>query len=291
MEGIQVLLVDDEQELVEILSARLESRGFSMDSALSGDEGLTKLQGQDYDVVILDVFMPGKDGIQTLKEMKVLKPLTEVIMLSGHATLELAIEGMQNGAFDFLVKPADMGDLVEKINKAFARKAEHEERIRRAGFVKEQILSPAGDAAGIDAAPVEAGIPEDWPAESGRLLVVGRESDFPRELIQYALEISKRMSYAILAMNAAGFNNESFKLFPKARERVCQEFKEISEKNASLFRQAAQKEDVPFAHLVKFCERDEAIDELINDLGYIDYVVSESEEGPNKGEIFAYCPM
>lgn len=290
MEGIQVLLVDDEQELVEILSSRLSSRGFSMDTALSGEEGLTKLQVRDFDVVILDVFMPGKDGIQTLKEMKALKPLTEVIMLSGNATLESAIEGMQNGAFDFLVKPADMGDLVEKINKAFARKAEHEERIRKAGFVKEQIMSP--DDAEVGAmTPMKAGIPADWPAESGRLLVIGRESDFSQELIQYALDISKRMSYAILAMNAAGFNNESFKLFPKARERVCQDFEEISEKNAVLFRQMAQKDGVHFAHLVKFCERDDAIDEVINEVGYIDYVVSESEEEPNKGEIFAYCPM
>jgi FixJ family two-component response regulator len=290
MEGIRVLLVDDEPELVEILSSRLSGRGFSMDNAMSGDQGLTKLQVRDFDVVILDVFMPGKDGIQTLKEMKALKPLTEVIMLSGHATLESAIEGMQNGAFDFLVKPADMGDLVEKINRAFARKAEHEERIRKASFVKEQITSPEDAAAG-EIKPLKAGIPDDWPAESGRLLVIGRESDFSRELIQYALDISKRMSYAILAMNAAGFNNESFKLFPKARERVCQDFEEISEKNAALFRQAAQKQGVPFAHLVKFCERDEAIDEVIEALGYIDYVVSESEEEPNKGEIFAYCPM
>jgi CheY-like chemotaxis protein len=290
MEGIKVLLVDDEQELVEILSSRLENRGFSMDTALSGEEGITKLQVRDFDVVILDVFMPGKDGIQTLKEMKGLKPLTEVIMLSGNATLESAIEGMQHGAFDFLVKPADMGDLVEKINKAFARKAEHEERIRKAGFVKEQISSPDDIGAG-EVSPTKAGIPDDWPAESGRLLVIGRESDFSQELIQYALDISRRMSYAILAMNAAGFNNESFKLFPKARERVCQDFQEISEKNASLFRQVAQRDGVPFAHLVKFCERDEAIDEVINDVGYIDYVVSESEEGPSKGEIFAYCPM
>lgn len=290
MEGISVLLVDDEQELVELLSSRLENRGFSMDTALSGDEGIAKLQIRDFDVVILDVFMPGKDGIQTLKEMKSLKPLTEVIMLSGNATLESAIEGMQNGAFDFLVKPADMGDLVEKINKAFARKAEHEERIRKAGFVKDQILSPDDVGAG-ETTLMKAGIPDDWPAESGRLLVIGRESDFSQDLIRYALDISKRMSYAILAMNAAGFNNQSFKLFPKARERVCSDFQEISEKNAALFRQIAQKDGVPFAHLVKFCERDEAIDEVINEVGYIDYVVSESEEGPDKGEIFAYCPM
>lgn len=286
MEEISVLLVDDEQELIEVLSARLESRGFDVDTAMSGDEALNKLQGKDYDVVILDVFMPVKDGIQTLKEMKALKPLTEVVMLSGNATLETAIEGMQHGAFDFLVKPADMGDLVEKLNRGFARKAEHEERIRKAGFVREQLLGPA------DSPTQEADkLPADLPHDTGRLLVIGKESDFSGELIQYALEISHRMSYAILAMNVAGFNNESFKRFPKARERVCQEFQEISDKNASLFRKAAQQKGLPFAHIVKLNEQDEAIDEVIQEIGYIDYVVSEADEGPNKGEIVAYCPM
>jgi CheY-like chemotaxis protein len=290
MEGIKVLLVDDEQELVEILSGRLNKRGFVVDTALSGDEGLAKLQARDYDVVILDVFMPGKDGIQTLKEMKALRPLTEVIMLSGNATLQSAIDGMQNGAFDFLVKPADMGDLVEKINKAFARKAEQEERIRKADFVKDQIGTGAGQP-GEDQGASDTGIPDQWSEASGRLLVIGRESDFSQDLIRYALDISKRMSYAVLAMNAAGFNNESFRLFPKARERVCQDFQEISEKNAAIFKHAAQKDGVLFAHTVKFCERDEAIDEVIKEYGFVDYVVSESEEGPNKGEIFAYSPM
>lgn len=290
MEDIMVLLVDDDQELVETLSERLQSRGFTVDTALSGDEGLAKLMLQDHDVVILDVFMPGKDGIQTLKEMKSRKPLTEVIMLSGYATLESAIEGMQNGAFDFLVKPADMGDLAEKINKAFARKAEHEKRIRKAGFVKDQLLSHEGSFL-QERIPAEHEIPEEWPEASGRLLVIGRESDFSQELINYALKICKRMSYGILAMTASGFNDESFKFFPKARERVCQDFREISEKNAALFRQAARKEGIPFAHVVKFYEEDEAIDEVIDEVGYIDYVIFESEEGPNKGEIFAYCPM
>ncbi len=290
MEDIRVLLVDDEQELIDVLSARLRTRGFDVDTAMSGDEALRKLKDKDYDVVILDVFMPGKDGIQTLKEMKALKPLTEVIMLSGNATLETAIEGMQYGAFDFLVKPADMGDLVEKLNKGLARKVEHHERIRKAGFIKEQMLSPADErvAEAIDETP---GLPQDLPADTGRLLVIGRESDFSQELIQYALEISQRMSYAILAMNVAGFSNESFKQFPKARERVCQEFQEISEKNASLFRRAAQKTAIPFAHIVKLNEQDEAIDDVIKETGYIDYVVCEAEEGPNRGEIVAYCPM
>ncbi|MFH1724719.1 MAG: response regulator [Elusimicrobiota bacterium] len=288
MVSIKVLLVDDEEELLDTLGKRLNKRGFAVTTAVSGEEALAELQAGDHDVVILDVFMPGKGGIETLKEMKVMKPLAEVIMLSGQATLELAIEGMQHGAFDFLVKPAAMGDLVEKINKAYARKVDHDERIRKAGFVKEHILAaPSGDR---EAADKPAGL-SGLPADSHRLLVIGRDSDFPRELIEYALDLSKRMSYAILALNAAGFDSGSFKHFPAARQRVCRDFQEISEKNAAFFERLARKESIPFAHVVKFCGHDEAIAEIVSEAGHVDYAVSESEEGPEKGQIVAYCPV
>jgi DNA-binding NtrC family response regulator len=296
MDDINVLLVDDEREFVELLAQRLEKRGFQAVAAFDGDEALAKLSRQEFDVVVLDVVMPGKDGIQTLREMKSSKPLTEVIMLSGHASLETAIEGMQHGAFDFLVKPPDMGDLVEKINRAFVRKSEHEERIRKAGFVREQLEDGAGRVEATTvrrpaAEPSTIGVETDL----GRLLVIGRESDFSRELIEYALEMSKRMSYEIVALNTAGFNNESFKLFPAARRKVCEDFKEISEKNAALFRKAAQKEQVPFVHVVKFSERDEAIAEIRREFGDVDYVISVAEEGSSartsRGRIVAYCPV
>uniref|UniRef100_A0A7C3Z9W2 Response regulator n=1 Tax=Desulfobacca acetoxidans TaxID=60893 RepID=A0A7C3Z9W2_9BACT len=129
---IKVLLVDDEAQFVETLAQRLETRGFVVDTALSGDRCLAILKDKDMDVVVLDVQMPGRSGIDTLKEIKKLRPLTEVIMLTGHATVETAIEGMKLGAFDYLLKPTDIDDLVAKINKAHARKAEHEERILQA---------------------------------------------------------------------------------------------------------------------------------------------------------------
>ena len=117
MEDIHVLLVDDEKEFVEPLALRLEKRGFQAVASFDGDEAMAKLREGDFDVVVLDVVMPGKDGIQTLREMKSSKPLTEVIMLSGHASLEIAIEGMQHGAFDFLIKPPDMGELVDTLRE------------------------------------------------------------------------------------------------------------------------------------------------------------------------------
>ena len=128
----KVLLVDDEKDFVEALAQRLEIREFDVTSAFSGDEALAQVQERDFDVVILDVLMPGKDGVEVLREIKKLKPLTQVIMLTGQSTVETAIEGMKLGAYDYLMKPTDTGDLANKISSACKVKAEHEERIRQA---------------------------------------------------------------------------------------------------------------------------------------------------------------
>jgi two-component system response regulator CpxR len=123
----KVLLVDDEKDFVEVLSERLEARGFKVLQAYNGDDAINLLNQQDADVVVLDVLMPGKDGVETLREIKQLKPLTEVIMLTGHATVESAIEGVKLGAYDYLMKPTETEDLVAKINKAYKLKSEHKE--------------------------------------------------------------------------------------------------------------------------------------------------------------------
>ncbi len=128
----RVLLVDDEVQFIELLAERLQVRGFDVQTAFDGDEAILKVQQTDIDVVILDVLMPGRDGLETLKEIKKAKPLVEVIMLTGHATVETGIEGMRLGAFDYLLKPTETEDLVAKITKAYRRKAAHEERIYRA---------------------------------------------------------------------------------------------------------------------------------------------------------------
>lgn len=146
--GVRVLLVDDEIEFADVLQERLAVRGFQVFKAYSGEEALERLDEANPDVVILDVMLPGRDGLSTLDEIKQRRPLVGVIMLTGHAHLETAVEGMKRGAFDFLIKPTEMRSLVEKINQACRRKADQEERIRNAGI--EQILGPVGDlAAGI----------------------------------------------------------------------------------------------------------------------------------------------
>jgi len=128
----RILLVDDEKDFVEALAERLRNRDFDVTTAFTGEEALEKLTEYNFDVAIVDVRMPGIDGIATLKEIKKMKPLTEVLMLTGHGTVETAIEGMKHGAHDFLMKPTEMPTLLEKIGSACERKAEQEERIRKA---------------------------------------------------------------------------------------------------------------------------------------------------------------
>jgi DNA-binding NtrC family response regulator len=128
-----VLLVDDETPFVETMTKRLTKRNLSVQTAFSGYEALDKLEKENgVDVVILDVKMPGMDGIETLREIKKMRPLTEVIMLTGHATVETAIEGMKLGAFDYLMKPCNIEQLMAKVQEAKAKKAKHEDKITEA---------------------------------------------------------------------------------------------------------------------------------------------------------------
>jgi DNA-binding NtrC family response regulator len=128
-----VLLVDDEVSFVESFSERLELRNFEISKAFSGQEALEILEAdKNIEVVILDVKMPGMDGIETLAEIKRKHPLVEVMMLSGHADVESAIEGMKQGAFDYLMKPVDIDQIIKKVNDAATKKRQHEEKIIQA---------------------------------------------------------------------------------------------------------------------------------------------------------------
>jgi two-component system, OmpR family, response regulator CpxR len=128
----KVLLVDDEEQFVDVLAERLETREFQVNTAFNGDEAISFVDGHDVDVVIVDVQMPGRNGIETLQEIKRIRPIAEVIMLTGHATVETAIQGMKLGAYDYLMKPTDTTELVDKIIKAHKRKKDQEDRIRQA---------------------------------------------------------------------------------------------------------------------------------------------------------------
>ncbi|MGD9334847.1 MAG: hypothetical protein PVJ50_07675, partial [Desulfobacterales bacterium] len=112
--------------------------------------------------------------------------------------------------------------------------------------------------------------------EPTRLLVMGRESDFSKEIIDYALEMAQRMSYEILALNTAPLSCETFKLFSSSRNQVCQEFKSMSEKSAGLFQEAAAEKGIPFNHVVMFSEPEEALESITREHKDIAFVVSES---------------
>ena len=128
-----VLLVDDEVPFVETMTKRLKKRDLNVNTAFSGKEALEVLdKNRNTDVVILDVKMPGMDGIETLGEIKKSYPLSEVVMLTGHGTIESAIEGMKKGAYDYLLKPCDIDQLMLKVEEATQKKRNHEDKIREA---------------------------------------------------------------------------------------------------------------------------------------------------------------
>ena len=128
----RLLLVDDEKDFVDLLALKVKEVGKEVQVAYDGRECLAALEQDNTDVVILDIKMPGMDGIDVLKEIKKRFPIVEVIMLTGHGTIQTAVEGMKIGAFDYLLKPAVFEDLLAKVESAKRRKEEHEERIRKA---------------------------------------------------------------------------------------------------------------------------------------------------------------
>lgn len=131
MDTMKVLLVDDEAEFLETLVKRLAKRNITALGVQSGEEALEALEKQDVDIVVLDVKMPGMDGIETLREIKRRSPIVEVIMLTGHASLDVAVKGMEYGAFDYLMKPISIDELLYKLEDADQKRRLHMDRIKR----------------------------------------------------------------------------------------------------------------------------------------------------------------
>jgi DNA-binding response OmpR family regulator len=118
MAEYRVLLVDDEEEFVSALSERLMLRGIEVDCALNGEEALARLVEKEFEVVILDVMMPGLGGLEVLRQIKTTHPNTQVILLTGHGSTREGIEGMRLGAFDYLIKPVDIEEMLAKMKEA-----------------------------------------------------------------------------------------------------------------------------------------------------------------------------
>jgi len=136
MEAFRVLVVDDEPDFLETLVKRLKRRKVDASGVSSGVEAMQLLEQEHFDVVILDIRMPGMDGLETLREMKRKRPLMEVILLTGHASVESGMQGMQLGAFDYVMKPAELEDILEKARQAFERKKLHEEKVKETDVLK-----------------------------------------------------------------------------------------------------------------------------------------------------------
>lgn len=132
MEAMKIMLVDDEKRFLSTTKKLLEKKGYSVITAAGGEAALKALETHAVHVVVLDVKMPEMDGIETLKRIKRRFPLVEVIMLTGHATVESAIDGMKSGAIDYLMKPIGVDELIQKASEAFEKRQRMEEKIRMA---------------------------------------------------------------------------------------------------------------------------------------------------------------
>ncbi|MDP3481314.1 MAG: response regulator [Desulfoprunum sp.] len=140
MREFNVLVVDDEEEFRDLTVKRLEKRGLKVLGAESGKQALEVLEHSHTDVVLLDVKMPGMDGIETLRQIRILKPLVEVVLLTGHASVDSGIEGMKLGAFDYLMKPIELEPLIEKLADAFERKRLQQEKIEQAQMKRHMAM-------------------------------------------------------------------------------------------------------------------------------------------------------
>lgn len=141
MKELKLLIVDDEERFLSTTEKLLLKNGYEALTAKSGGQALEILGRHTVHVVILDVKMPIMDGIQTLKEIKQRFPLTEVIMLTGHASVESAVDGLKSGATDYLMKPTDIKELIQKAEEAFEKRKLLEEKIRMAQ-AKKMMKSP-----------------------------------------------------------------------------------------------------------------------------------------------------
>jgi len=130
MATFRVLIVDDETDFLETIVNRLLKRKIDATGVPCGEAALALMKEKNFDVVLLDIKMPGgMDGIEILREIKKIQPSTEVILLTGHASIETSIEGMKSGAFDYLIKPVKFAELLEKLIAAFEKKNAHLEKL------------------------------------------------------------------------------------------------------------------------------------------------------------------
>ena len=158
MEKTRVLLVDDEKDFIDVLKERLELSDYEVSACYDINQALAEIQNNDYDVAVIDLILQDTDGITAMHRIKMIKPLTECIVLSGQGTLRMAVEAMKQGAFEFLEKPCDQKMVAQVIDGACDRKREHEHRILNAAkkvyskFEKAMVGATFAESGDIDSA-------------------------------------------------------------------------------------------------------------------------------------------
>jgi two-component system OmpR family response regulator len=130
MKIIRLLLVDDEEDFRTALADRLKRRNMDVTDAGSGEEAIEIIGKKSFDVAIVDIKMPGMDGIETLRRIRKIDPLIEVILLTGHASVEAGVEGIKYGAYDFIIKPCSVDYLMVKVDDAFRRRVIEKGRVQ-----------------------------------------------------------------------------------------------------------------------------------------------------------------
>lgn len=124
MAQARILIVDDEKEFSAVVAERLQNRGMEADTTENGQDAIRMVKEKTYDAVVLDLAMPGMDGLETLRQLLAYDKDLQIILLTGHATVEKGVEAMKLGAVDFLEKPADISTLVGKVTQAQEKRFE-----------------------------------------------------------------------------------------------------------------------------------------------------------------------
>ena len=282
MKQIKILLVDDEEEFVKTLSERMKIKNLDSDFVLSGEQALESLGNLTPDVMILDMKMPGINGIEVLRQVKNDYPQVQVIILTGHGTEQDKKKSLDLGAFDYFAKPVDLDELIQSITKAYDLKIETHGKDSPAESAKFMTVSMKNNRSSSADTSVKVD-PDGSSAEPvketlGKLVVVGSESEFSEEIIDYGLEMARRMDFEIVALNTAPLIGKNFKEFTPSWKKVCEEFQTESEENVRPFQQKADENRIGFTHAVEFVELDDALDKLKTRLKNISLVVSIPEQ-------------
>ena len=162
-----------------------------------------------------------------------------------------------------------MGRILGKIREKVSKASEKTERSRTASMNSDKEKNVhAGESREAESAA----------EPSRRLVVVGKESVFSKQIIDYALEMAERMSYEIVALNAAPLHCDTFRVFSESFKKICIDFEALSKENVTEFRKAAEQKGIPFTHIVKFSDSYEVLKEIKHEVGDFEFVVSEMEQ-------------